>query len=135
MIKQSDIYSLIGPGLLRTLIDDFHARLSLDPRVEPYFPDDTKRLKAHTFDLLSGAFGGPDEYAGRDLTAVHAEVRHRVTGTPITLTVGYLVGNHLVSAVMEAGASMEICNLVTLLWINMLPVVVPRVEVQAPPAS
>ena len=65
--------SIGGAPAVRAAVDDFYARVVADSRLTPFFArTDMERLKAHQRAFIAAAIGGPEIYAGRDMTAAHA---------------------------------------------------------------
>lgn len=61
-----------GAGAIDAALDRFYPKLLGDPRVSGLFHGiDMVRLKKHGRAFLTMAFGGPNEYEGRDLRAAH----------------------------------------------------------------
>jgi hemoglobin len=69
-----NIYDSIGGApAVRAAVDDFYARVLADRRLAPFFArTDLQRLKAHQRAFIAAAIGGPEVFAGRDMTAAHA---------------------------------------------------------------
>ena len=65
-----------GDAAISAALDAFYVKIFADPRVSPYFQDvDMARLKGHARAFLAVAFGGPDNYTGRDLRTAHERPR------------------------------------------------------------
>ena len=65
--------SIGGAPAVRAAVDDFYARVVADSRLTPFFArTDMERLKAHQRAFIAAAIGGPEIFAGRDMTAAHA---------------------------------------------------------------
>jgi len=69
-----NIYDSIGgAAAVRAAVDDFYARVLADRRLAPFFArTDMERLKAHQRAFIAAAVGGPEVFAGRDMTSAHA---------------------------------------------------------------
>ena len=62
-----------GAHAVAAVVDEFYARLLVDPVTAPYFTSlDLEALKRHQVLMLVKVLGGPDRYAGRDLHTAHA---------------------------------------------------------------
>ena len=85
------IYDEIGgPDAVAAAVDEFYRRLLADPEVAPYFAGvELARLKSHQRAFIAAALGGPEIYAGRDMTAAHAGLA--ITGDAFDAVVGHLV--------------------------------------------
>lgn len=65
-----------GEASIDASLDKFYPKIVGDPRVSFLFEGiDMARLRKHARAFLSMAFGGPNNYQGRDLRAAHARVR------------------------------------------------------------
>lgn len=73
------LYDQLGGGpAISAALDRFYDKVLADPTVNVYFHRvDVDRVKARQQAFLAMAFGGPDEYEGRDLRAAHAAARSR----------------------------------------------------------
>ena len=72
----SPLYETFGgkPGLVK-LMDDFMARLLVDPRTGPHFKAaDTQRIKEQLVDQFCATMGGPCVYKGADMKSVHSNL-------------------------------------------------------------
>lgn len=70
------IYSEIGgSSAVQGAVELFYGRVLADPSLSPYFDGvDLRRLSTHQRAFLAAALGGPDLYAGRDLTRAHTHL-------------------------------------------------------------
>ncbi len=62
-----------GEAAVTAAVDIFYRKVLADPSISEFFDDadmDEQRAKQKAF--LSMAFGGPDEYSGKDLREAHA---------------------------------------------------------------
>ncbi len=65
-----------GSQAVEMALDRFYQKVMDDPRVNRYFGDIAlDELKGKQRAFLTMAFGGPNEYQGRDLRAAHAAPR------------------------------------------------------------
>jgi hemoglobin len=65
-----------GADAISVALDAFYVRVFADPRVSKYFEGvDMEKLKAHVAAFLAMAFGGPQDYVGRDLRRAHERPR------------------------------------------------------------
>ncbi|WP_422769874.1 group I truncated hemoglobin [Plantactinospora sp. WMMC1484] len=96
------IYDRIGgTESVRAAVDGFYARVLADPELAPFFVGvELDRLKAHQRAFIAAALGGPQIYAGRDMTAAHA-------GLNVTDGAFDAVVAHLASTLAELGVSGE----------------------------
>jgi hemoglobin len=85
------IYEQIGgPGAVAATVEEFYARLLADPQTAPFFDGiDLSRLKSHQRAFIAAALGGPEIYAGRDMTAAHAGLD--ISSDDFDAVVGHLV--------------------------------------------
>ncbi len=61
-----------GAAAIDAALDRFYPKILGDPRVSPLFAGvDMPHLKKHAHAFLTLAFGGPNQYQGRDLRAAH----------------------------------------------------------------
>lgn len=62
-----------GKENIRALMDDFVARVKVDPRIGDQFQNtDANRLASQLTDQVCEATGGPCKYVGLDMKAAHA---------------------------------------------------------------
>jgi hemoglobin len=65
-----------GAEAISGALDAFYVKVFADPRVRPYFEEvDMTKLKAHVGAFFAMAFGGPNNYDGRDLRTAHERPR------------------------------------------------------------
>ena len=65
-----------GEASIDASLDKFYPKILGDPRVSFLFEKiDMARLRKHARAFLAMAFGGPNQYEGRDLRAAHAHAR------------------------------------------------------------
>jgi hemoglobin len=86
----TSIYDAIGGApAVDTAVTDFYLRVLADPQLAPFFAaKDMERLKAHQRKFLAAALGGPQLYAGRDMSAAHAGLG--ITDADFDAVVGHL---------------------------------------------
>jgi hemoglobin len=72
----ADLYRSIGGSVVvSTVVDVLYDRLTADPELSPWFDGvDLRRLKSHQRAFLTIALGGPDDFAGRNLTEAHGDL-------------------------------------------------------------
>ena len=72
----ADLYRSIGGSVVvATVVDVLYDRLTADPELSPWFDGvDLRRLKSHQRAFLTIALGGPDDFAGRNLTEAHGDL-------------------------------------------------------------
>lgn len=73
------LYSdLGGDDAIAAALDAFYVKVLADPDVSRYFDNvDVGRVKRQQRDFLAMAFGGPNNYEGRDLETAHRRARAR----------------------------------------------------------
>ena len=82
---------------VKTLIDDFYQRVLADEFLAHFFEKtDMDRLRHMQFEFIASALGGPVQYSGAELTAVHA-------GRGITNQHFAKFAGHLASAMEDRG--------------------------------
>ena len=65
-----------GEPALDAALDKFHPKLLADARLARFYENvDMTRLRTHARAFLTLAFGGPNNYAGRDLRNAHHNAR------------------------------------------------------------
>src|SRR2546428_9847066 len=65
-----------GEASIDAALDKFYPKILGDPRVSFLFAGvDMARLRKHARAFLTMAFGGPNQYEGRDLRNAHAHAR------------------------------------------------------------
>jgi hemoglobin len=71
------LYSeLGGEAAIGAALDRFYEKVLPDPQIGKYFEGvDMRRLRAHALAFLTMAFGGPNNYLGRDLRTAHERPR------------------------------------------------------------
>ena len=103
-----------GAPAVTAAVDLFYDKVLADPLLAEFFEGmDMAHQKAHQQAMLTAAFGGPNAYAGRDLTAAHAGIVARGVGDAhFDAVVGHLAGTLVELGVpgpevAEAGAIAE----------------------------
>ncbi len=103
-----------GAPAVSAAVDVFYDKVLADPLLAPYFEGlDMMRQKGHQRAMLTAAFGGPNAYAGRDLTSAHAGIVERGVGDAhFDAVVGHLAATLVelgvpAAEVQEAGAVAE----------------------------
>ncbi|GIG92198.1 group I truncated hemoglobin [Plantactinospora endophytica] len=96
------IYDRIGGAeSVRAAVEEFYSRVLADPELKPFFAGvELDRLKSHQRAFIAAALGGPEIYAGRDMTAAHA-------GLDITDGAFDAVVAHLAGTLADLGVSGE----------------------------
>lgn len=70
--------TLGGDEAITAALDHFYVKVLADPRVSGYFDGvDVDRVKERQRSFLAMAFGGPNDYEGRDLRTAHTRARNR----------------------------------------------------------
>ncbi|KAL3147347.1 hypothetical protein ABBQ32_002830 [Trebouxia sp. C0010 RCD-2024] len=69
---QSMFNKLGGKQAIEGVVDEFYSRVFVDDEVKGFFEGINKqRLKAHQVQFMTYAFGGPEEYHGKDMFRAH----------------------------------------------------------------
>ena len=81
-----------GSKAVNAAVDLFYDKVLADAELAPFFEGvDMKKQRRHQAAMLTAAFGGPNAYEGRDLTAAHAKlVQKGLTDHHFDLVVGHL---------------------------------------------
>ena len=88
-----------GKAAVAAAVDVFYGHVLADPVLAPYFGGtDMRRQQSHMRAFLAAALGGPQIYAGRDMSAAHA-------GLGITHEAFDRVVAHLVATLTELGVA------------------------------
>ena len=86
-----------GAPAVFEMVNSMYTRVQEDPELSPFFKDvQWERLKKMQFEFISAALGGPVQYAGAEIQAVHAG--RDITPTHFSKFVG-----HLASVMEERG--------------------------------
>jgi hemoglobin len=75
MTTETSVYDLLGDDRrpMQSVMSDFYRRVLADDMLAPYFAGvDIDRQAGMLTEFLAMAFGGPHDYAGRDLRTAHA---------------------------------------------------------------
>lgn len=74
MLQNASLFDRVGgAAAVDAAVDVFYRKVLSDPSISPFFEDtdmDGQRAKQKAF--LTMAFGGPNDYSGRDLRTAHA---------------------------------------------------------------
>jgi len=98
--QSRELFDRIGgsDGLTR-IVDSMYDRVLADPKLQPIFEHaNMERVRKMQFEFLAGAFDGPLNYAGVELTAVHRNRGIRAQHFA-------LFCNHFADAARENGVS------------------------------
>lgn len=69
-----------GPEAIKAAVDVFYGKVLNDSRIKHYFDaTDMKKQRAHQAAFMTYAFGGANEYAGRDMAAAHKHLLPQLT--------------------------------------------------------
>ena len=72
MEKQSLFERMGGAGAIHAAVEIFYQKQLADPNVKGFFQHiDLEKLKAHQRNFMTKAFGGPDNYTGRNMLDSH----------------------------------------------------------------
>ncbi|MBB6098414.1 hemoglobin [Deinobacterium chartae] len=82
-IEYATLYDRIGAVRLRRLLEDFYARVALNPDIAPLFPEDLSETIDRQEAFMTGFFGGPPLYFER---YGHPRLRMRHMRFPIGQT-------------------------------------------------
>ncbi|RKD88662.1 group I truncated hemoglobin [Halopiger aswanensis] len=64
-----------GEDAITAVVDEFYDRVMADEQVADYFDDvDMQKQRAHQAQFISSVTGGPVEYSGGEMKAVHADM-------------------------------------------------------------
>jgi hemoglobin len=76
-MSQSSLYERIGGApAVEAAVDRFYRKVLNDDRISHHFESvDMERQRAKQKAFLTYAFGGPNEYSGRQLRAAHAPMK------------------------------------------------------------
>ena len=81
-----------GEGAVEAAVDIFYRKVLTDPRISEFFDSvdmDAQRAKQKAF--LTMAFGGPNNYTGKDLRSAHAALVTRgLNGSHFDAVAGHL---------------------------------------------
>lgn len=81
-----------GAPSVEAAVDIFYRKVLADPHISHFFDDadmDAQRAKQKAF--LTMAFGGPNEYTGKDLSEAHRDlVRHGLNDSHFDAVAGHL---------------------------------------------
>jgi hemoglobin len=94
----TSIYERIGgQDALIAVVDDFYRRVLADSQLAPFFTgSNMPRLKGRQVEFFAAALGGPNEYSGQPMKAVHR-------GMGISQVHFDLVAKYLREALVPAG--------------------------------
>jgi hemoglobin len=72
----SSLYERIGgDAAVMAAVDGFYKRVLADPVTAPFFNETDMNAQARKqMSFMAHAFGGPDEYKGKDLRTAHAQL-------------------------------------------------------------
>ena len=82
MTKDNSLYARIGgEGAVGAAVDIFYRKVLNDDRIKEFFDDtDMDHQIAKQKSFLTMAFGGPNDYTGKDLRTAHAPLVERGMG-------------------------------------------------------
>ncbi|KDE57703.1 globin [Halostagnicola sp. A56] len=64
-----------GENAIAAVVDEFYDRVTADELVAGYFDDvDMQKQRAHQAQFISSVTGGPVEYSGNEMAAVHDDM-------------------------------------------------------------
>lgn len=90
-----------GAPTISSIVHNFYSKINETEELSKYFSNiDMDRLMKHQVDFLSKALGGPDNYQGKQLTAIHKPLK-------IDDSSFNLVGELLQESLEEAGMDDE----------------------------
>jgi hemoglobin len=71
------LYSRLGGGMaVKAVVDDFLVNVGGDTRINKFFANtDLNRLNMLLVEQIGAATGGPEKYTGRDMKAMHANLK------------------------------------------------------------
>ena len=89
-MSETTYQRLGGRDAVEAVVDEFYDRILADESLAPFFEGvPMARLRAHQVAFLSAVTGGPDDYDGDDMRAVHAHLD--LTGDHFDAVAGHLV--------------------------------------------
>jgi hemoglobin len=96
-----------GAAAIGAAVDIFYTKVLADAALAPFFTGvDMPKQRAHQAMMLAAAFGGPNEYRGRDLGTAHARLVADGMGD---LHFDRVVG-HLGATLAELGVAPELVS-------------------------
>lgn len=122
-----------GTAAIEAAVDAFYGKVVADPMLSPFFEHTIIDVqKAMLRDWLVRGFGGPDNYAGADLTQSHASLAGLLGDRHFDAWIG-----HLVDAVREMGTAEAVIDdvLGVLEGVRREIVPAPAAAPVAPPAA
>lgn len=79
-----------GASEAKAIVKEMYESVFVDPELSPFFKDvDRERLQSMQFEFLVAALGGPVNYSGAELQAIHAN--RGITAQHYVTFVGHLV--------------------------------------------
>jgi hemoglobin len=119
LAQTKSLYERIGgQAALKVVVDDFVALTAANPKVNftrsgKWQASDAAvaTLKGHLVDFLAGAFGGPENYKGRDMKTAHAGLKitqaefDALAGDLKTTLEKHKVGKAEIAEIMKIAAS------------------------------
>lgn len=103
----ASLYERIGgEGAIIAAVNLFYAKVIADERTRPYFTRlDLVTQTRKQIAFMTWAFGGPNEYKGRDLRTAHAELVNQRGLTDMHFDA---VADHLRTTLLELGVSADL---------------------------
>jgi len=76
-MSQSSLYERLGgEAAVDAAVDIFYRKVLVDPRICHFFDTvDMDRQRAKQKSFLTVAFGGPNQYSGKDMRSAHAHMK------------------------------------------------------------
>lgn len=76
-MNQTSLYDRLGgEAAVDAAVDIFYRKVLSDPRISHFFDTvDMDRQRAKQKSFLTVAFGGPNQYSGKDMRAAHAHMK------------------------------------------------------------
>jgi len=106
-MSQSLYEKLGGEPAVNAAVDIFYRKVLTDPSISDFFDDtdmDAQRAKQKSF--LTMAFGGPNDYTGKDLRTAHAPLVEK----GLNESHFNAVAGHLQSTLEELNVSADLIN-------------------------
>jgi len=105
MDAQVTLYELVGEQWFVELVDDFYARVALDPVLVPLYPEDLSESRALLAGFLLQYWGGPTTYSEQ---RGHPRLRMRHQPFEIGPAERDAWFGHMAAAVRERGLDTEV---------------------------
>jgi len=104
-LMADSLYNRLGGApAIEAAVDAFYDKIVADPQLAPFFkPVNMKAQRNQQVKFLTAAFGGPDQYRGRDMAEAHSKLN-------ITAADFDAVAGHLVATLQELGVPADLID-------------------------